>query len=460
MTVTPSSAAPSRARTRGRRTWAWALAAGGLLVLNLVHFLTRSWEDSYLPSNYATIYTPTDLPTIREWRHVDDGLELVLRWSVRADGWRILRDGEPYAENTGPNPRVPVVREETTPHVYTAIPQPDGVGPPLEFRIVSISAAYSDSIGLPRPNAYYIRTNESNARFPQYAVSDWVDDYTYLGAEALAQIDTLLHDEMGIEEADTDLVRLEKIMAHLHLHLGKSCRGSPSNDSRWQTPWEIYQLMLRGEAKGWCTQYGQIFVMFANRAGVPSRLVVTARTEGNATIFTGHTWSESWIAEQGRWAWGDPVKGLVYATDARGQLLNTMELARLRPHGAWHGVDARVFKDFLWPELEGTEHTFVSANFDRVRGVVENQFNRHAIFKWRRPPNVEDLRSDYTQLWKDRTFFWGNLERYYFKPPLALADYPMEGRWTYAIRHLLLWSFLIAMAGWGMAWIRGRKDSP
>ena len=77
--------------------------------------------------------------------------------------------------------------------------------------------------------------------------------------------------------------------------------------------------------------------------------------------------------------------------------------------------------------------------------MVDRQFVASAIYKWWRPPNVEDLRSDYTLLRKSHEFFWGNLQRYYFKPPLAYANFPTEGNRTYFVRHLLLWSFLVSL---------------
>jgi hypothetical protein len=135
-------------------------------------------------------------------------------------------------------------------------------------------------------------------------------------------------------------------------------------------------------------------------------------------------------------------------------------LATLRRHGTWHGVTGRVYKDWAWTHLEGEAKTFVDAPFPLVGDVVERQFLTSAIYKWRRPPNVEDLRSDYTLLFRNWEFFWGNLQRYYFKPPLAFANYPTEGNRTYLERHLLLWGFLASLVAWGVALLRRRRRGP
>jgi hypothetical protein len=146
---------------------------------------------------------------------------------------------------------------------------------------------------------------------------------------------------------------------------------------------------------------------------------------------------------------------VIYATDKNGNVLNSVELANLRQHVAWDGVTGRVYKDWGWPDLEGTTNTLIDAPFAVVGGVVERQFITSAIYKWRRPPNVEDLRYDYGMLLKDWTFTWGNFVRYYFKPPLAYANWPTEGNRTYLVRHLLLWSFLASAAGCLLLWRRG-----
>jgi hypothetical protein len=410
-----------------------------------VHLVTRSWEASFYPTSYATIYFPSDVPTVREWHERDGGIEAELNWTQTAESWTILKDGEPYAENDGPYPFIPTLEGDIAQYDYTAIPHPEGLGKPLHFKVRFMPAAYWDEVGLPRPDAYIMRTDAVHGKFKQYPVSEWIDHYNYLATEDLLEIDRILEEEVGLEDSDGTLVVLEKLTAHFRDALGQRCRGNPDHDDRWRDPFTIYSRMRSGEGKGYCTQHAQIFVLFANRAGLSSRIVVGARTKGNNFIHSGHAWVETWVPEQGRWAWSDPSFALVYATNPNGEVINSVDLATLRKHGTWEGVNGRVYKDWAWTDLPGEEKTFVDAPFPVVGGVVERQFVTSAIYKWRRPPNVEDLRSDYTLLFRNWTFFRGNLQRYYFKPPLAYANFPTEGRRTYLLRHLLLWSFLASL---------------
>lgn len=438
----PASPTPSRGFPRKTISWVVTLA---LFLANLTYFLNRGWEDTYYPTSYATIYYPTDRPVIREWHEVEGGIQAELIWDVPVRGWQVLRDGEPLSRNDGPDIFFPATdASDYATHLHEAIPQVDGDHPSLEFKLrfyppgLLANQDYGDG-------AYSVVTDLPMGEFTQYPVSEWVDDYAYVGPKALAETDAILRDQVGITPHDTVYEKLEKLMVFLRDDLGQACRGQPPADFRWRTPWEIYRAMQTGEGQGFCTQHAQVFLYFANRAGLATRMVVGARTENHHFIHTGHTWVEAWFPDQQRWGWVEPSFAVIYAKDRTGQVLNSVELANLRAHQAWDGVTARVYKDWAWPDVAGETGTLVDAPFPQVGGVVERQFITSAIYKWRRPPNIEEVRGGYGMLLKNPTFFWGNLERYYFKPPLAYANYPTSGHHTYLIRHLLLWPFLLSL---------------
>ena len=412
------------------------------LGLNLWYFFRRPWEASFWQVSYATAYYSKDAPVIRDWREVEGGIEGVLVWDAPVKGWKITKEGEPYSENEGPNPVFPMDANDTEMRLYHAQPQPGHLFGPLPIKIRFMPRKLHIERGLPRPDSYLIYTDVPNGAFKQYAVSDFVDDYEWMPRDHLEAVDQILKEKVGIREADTVFEKLEKIMIFQRDDLGQQCRGTPPLRFRPLNPYELYVDMRDGKGKGWCTQQGQIFNLFATRAGVRCRLVQGAKTKNNNTIFSGHTWNEAWIPEQGRWAWIDPSPALIYATNREGKVLNTVEMAQLRLLKAWDGVRIRTYKDWQWPDLAGEPNTLVDARYEEVGDVVERQFIRSAIYKWRRPPHVEDLRYEYGDLLKNKTFAWGNLVRYWFKPPLAYADYPTEGNRTYFLRHLFLWGFL------------------
>lgn len=417
------------------------------LLLNIAYFFSRAWEDSYYPVSYATIYYPKDRPVIRKWKVVSGGIEAVLRWNAPVQGWKVLKDGKKHCENTGPNPIFKLSREDSEPHEYTLIPQPAELYPPLTVKVRFLSREFHRDRKLPRPDSYIVTTDEPNGDFKQLSVDDFADTYDWLSQSELEEVDELLRDKVGIQDSDTVFEKIEKIMVFLREEIGEEGRGTPEPFFRTLNPYEIFKTMRDRKGVGWCTQQGQMFSFFANRAGLKSRLVQGARTQGNTFIFSGHTWNEVWIPEQGRWAWVDPSPAVCYATDKKGQVLNTVELARLRQHDAWDGVTFRAYKDWQFPDIPGEDRTVVDACYQPVADVIQRQFVTGAVYKWRRPPHVEDIRYNYGDLFKSWTYTWGNFVRYWFRPPLAYADYPSEGKQTYWIRHILLWGFVLSLVG-------------
>lgn len=136
-----------------------------------------------------------------------------------------------------------------------------------------------------------------------------------------------------------------------------------------------------GEGQSYCTQHDQIFILFANRAGVSTRLVVTARTKSNNIIYSGHSWVETWVPEQGRWARSDPSFAFAYATNNQDEGLNSIDISQLRKPAAWGGVTTRLNKDWAWPDVPGETNTFVDAHFPDVVSVVQDQFVTSGIYK-------------------------------------------------------------------------------
>ena len=201
-------------------------------------------------------------------------------------------------------------------------------------------------------------------------------------------------------------------------------------------------------------------MFWANRAGVPTRFVFNARTQDNTIAYSGHAFAESYIREQGRWAYVDLSQGQCYITNREGQVLNTAELFQLNQQNAFDSTYARLYVDWLWekhPGIPGTD-TIVTVPLPLCNTAIRNEFPVNSILKYRLPPNVEDVRDIYTGFWKDRTFLTANLERYLFKPQLAYSFYPTEGGHTYFIRRVLFFSLIVSIALWMISARIARKS--
>jgi hypothetical protein len=437
------------------------------LVLSLVLFFTREWESSFFPTSYATLYYPRDIPTILEWKLADrDRLQLDIVCTRDVQEWKILTDGGKEQTGFGMKPSFRLDTTFSQLHVYRLTPVPAGACQAIEVSVRFYSKEFYASRGMEHTDVYVVRANVPCGKFEQYAIADWTDEYGYVGEEGLAKVDQLLKGEVGISQSDPTFARMEKLFPYLRKKL-KSAGGVPKDDERWMNPWLLYNALVDGTGKGWCTQHAQVWVFWANRAGIPTRFVFGARTQDNTIVYTGHAWAESFIPEQHRWAFVDLSQGHLYMTNKEGLVLNTAELFHLNQQNAFDSTFARMYVDWQWenhPGFTGTD-TVETIPFALCNDLVRSEFTAHSILKYRRPPNVEDVREIYTGFFRDRTFLLGNLERYMFKPQLAYSYYPTDGGQTYFVRRFLFWGFVGSFAIWvgltlyGKAKKRGRRTS-
>jgi len=435
------------------RKWL-ARLTGGLVVLlvaaNLYVFFAREWESSFSPSSYATLYYPLDIPTIRSWEVVDrDILQLNLACTNNVATWSVLTDGGKAQTAEGMKPRFRIDTTFAQTHTYRLIPVPPTACPPVEISVQVYPREFYASLGMQHNDVYIVRSSVPCGDFDQLSVADWTDQYLYVGEEGLAEVDRLLREEVGIHPGDPTFTRMEKLTRYLRGKL-KGAVGVPKDDERWMNPWVLYNEMVNGTGKGWCTQHAQVWVFWANRAGIPTRFVFGARTQDNTIVYTGHAWGESFIREQGRWAFVDLSQGVLFITDKENRVLNSAELLHLNQHNAFDSVSARLYADWQWKGRPGfpVVDSIVTLPFSSINTFYRSEYTPHSIIKYRRPPNVEDVREIYTGFLRDRTFLLGNLERYLFKPQLAYSFYPTEGGTTYLLRRLLFFGLLAALTMW------------
>ena len=433
-----------------------------LLVVNLYVFFTREWESSFSPTSYATLYYPLDVPTIREWKLVErNRIQLNLACTNEIAEWKVLTDGGKEQTASGMKPSFRIDTTLAALHTYRLIPVGHPNMLPIEISIQFYGEEFYGSLGMKHNDVYIVRSNVPCGEFEQFSVNYWVDDYKYVGEVALADVDRILHTELGIRDMDPMMIRMEKIFPYLRKKL-KGSAGVPKDDERWMDPYRLFGEMASGTGKGWCTQNAQLWVFWANRAGIPTRFVFGARTQDDRIVYTGHSWAESYIREQHRWAFVDLSQGELFVTKRDGQVLNTAELFHMNQQNAFDSTFVRVYADWVWekrPRIPGKD-TLVTVPFTLCNQLVRSEFTPQSILKYRRPPNVEDVRESYAGFFSDRTFLLGNLERYLFKPQLAYSFYPTEGGHTYFIRRFLFFALLASLLIWLMLLAAGRLWKP
>ena len=155
-----------------------------------------------------------------------------------------------------------------------------------------------------------------------HSVSDWV---------GLAANDPELEKARKILGASVDpdsstIARAEQVFLFV-MNAIKDSEGTPDDRLQSATPLETYEA-LRGSGKGFCENRALVYYIFANAAGVKTRLIDVAGKFGPLKL-TGHYFCESFIPETGTWIYVDPQSGAARAVHRNGRLLQTLDLKKL-----------------------------------------------------------------------------------------------------------------------------------
>ncbi len=108
------------------------------------------------------------------------------------------------------------------------------------------------------------------------------------------------------------------------------------------SPLETWEAMSSGREGGFCENVALIYYLFANAAGIPTRLVDIAGKFGPVKL-TGHYFCESWIPEEACWCYVDPQMRIANARTTQGKLLNFLELKKVFDLGLHQGLALRKY---------------------------------------------------------------------------------------------------------------------
>jgi hypothetical protein len=110
------------------------------------------------------------------------------------------------------------------------------------------------------------------------------------------------------------------------------------------TPLNQFDLATKKDFEIDCSNYADIYFLFANCAGIPTRRIGTAGQLDGITT-SGHVFNESYIKEQQRWAFVDLTYDKMLVLNAHNKVLNSIELLRANNAGLTLGLKALTLKD-------------------------------------------------------------------------------------------------------------------
>ncbi len=270
------------------------------------------------------IYAVAEIPAIHS---VSLSGERRLRFEftppLETSSWKVVSGKNNRVVSQGPFPEI-AFGDTASNETYTFIPE--GVRLPKNLSILI---------------SFYPKENYAKAG------CSWPDNYfapvvsTHFSLNRPHSID----EWAGLPDSDPDVAEARKIMAgkvdltapvrqrseqvfRMVMHDIHDSGGIPTDEVQNATPLETWRLLSTGKGKGFCENRALVYYLFANAAGVKTRLVDIAGKFGPLKL-TGHYFCESWFPEQASWVYVDPMSSAAHVQNTAGRLLNTLDIKKL-----------------------------------------------------------------------------------------------------------------------------------
>jgi len=171
-----------------------------------------------------------------------------------------------------------------------------------------------------------------------YSIDEWVG----LDKEDPERLEAKIILGNRIDQTVDQLQQSEQVYEFIMNQI-EGASGTPSDEVQSSSPLETYKLFISGKGKGWCENKALVYYLFANAAGIKTRLVDQAGKLGPLKL-SGHYYCESWIPEYAKWVYVDPQLQIANILNRDGTPLHTVDLKKLIDLNALGGTIATIYK--------------------------------------------------------------------------------------------------------------------
>ncbi len=310
---------------------------------NVHVFKDPRWRNFNFNSRQATegdIYNVAEIPAVRRVKLVGlRRLRLEFVPPIKASSWTVVNIEDGTVNTLGRHPEVQF-RDE--PHLFAVkfIPEDVELIKDIIIEFHFYPAENYQKMGLSWDDNYHTpRSSVPFSRKRAYSVDEWVglpaDDPEFVEAKRILGT--------SIDASAPTLQKAEQVFCFI-LDKLTAPRGSRPHTDRLQeaSPLETYELMSTGQESGACENNSLVYYLFANAAGVKTRLVDIAGKFGPLKL-TGHSFCESWIPEEACWCYVDPQSRIVNFRTPEGKLLNFLEVKKVYDLDMYHGCIVRKY---------------------------------------------------------------------------------------------------------------------
>lgn len=327
----------------------------------------------YQPATLGEIYAPPPSAGahISGFDKTGNRLTVLMANTGTCERWRIIRDDGATQTIDG---SVPVITLAPGRHTYQVDPLDcrDLVIPrPLEFDIAFTPQANAPT-DAPHPdliNLYRAPLAVAPQSGPDF--TRWIPPLEDYPAVDTAQAQQFLK-RIGVTP---DMTSREKITTVSVGLIARIKSGQPPADLDTMSPMQVLNVAEEKGVPLFCRQRALMKAFLLNVAGVPTRLVWSGRSI-DGVLMSSHAFTESFVAEQGRWAYSDLSHNIDYLTGPDDRVLNAADMLFLISSGALSDTAAK------WPThlaASGEPRRPLSPDMRRSLAGV---FTRNAILQY------------------------------------------------------------------------------
>ncbi|MDO9000634.1 MAG: hypothetical protein Q7W45_12775 [Bacteroidota bacterium] len=220
-----------------------------------------------------------------------------------------------------------------------------------------------------------------------FPIERWTKLNKTISENEINEVKKIIKNEILITDSNTTLEKLEKIGLYLVSKL-RSAEGAPSGEIKQLSPLTQYNLACSKKDEIDCGNYADIFHLFANCAGIPTRKIGVAGWIDYITT-SGHVFNESYISEQEKWAFVDLTSKKLMVLNSTNEVLNTIDLLNARISKTFEGKTAIVVNSkneidsvpYAQINQAEDEHFKRTASFYIIKEDINNEMNFKETFK-------------------------------------------------------------------------------
>jgi hypothetical protein len=159
-----------------------------------------------------------------------------------------------------------------------------------------------------------------------FSINKWKNENNFnLRSKEVSELKQIINNEVKIIFDDNEKVKILKIVNFLKAHLDQN-QGVPNSRMIPNEPFKQFKHVLNKQSKVWCSNYAQIFNLFAHFSNITSRQVQVYNDDDVTNISpSSHVYNEVYLKEVEKWVVVDVLSNNILP-NCENTYLNSIDL--------------------------------------------------------------------------------------------------------------------------------------